>query len=210
MLFFECAILPSRMSSFRSTTSARSPGVRFLSALRTLGVAWLAVILGACAKDRIHVVQVSVPEQKMAVYTKGVETARYTISTSRFGLGNEPGSNRTPLGKLEVACKIGAGVPVGMKFKSREPTGEIVPVDAPGRDPIITRILWLRGLEIANANAFERMIYIHGTPQEALLGTPASYGCVRMRSKDILELFDTVGEGAQVWIQNRPLPTLPN
>lgn len=203
------------MSSFRSTAfalfpGARFPKTRFLPALRALAVTGLALVLGACAKDRIHVVRVSVPEQKMAVYTKGVETARYTISTSRFGLGNEPGSNRTPLGKLEVARKIGAGAPVGMKFKSREPTGEIVPVDAPGRDPIITRILWLRGLEPANANAFERMIYIHGTPQEALLGTPASYGCVRMRSKDIVELFDTVGEGAKVWIQNRPLPTLPN
>jgi lipoprotein-anchoring transpeptidase ErfK/SrfK len=142
----------------------------------------------------------------MAVYAKGLEIARYTISTSRFGLGNEPGSNRTPLGKFEIAQKIGAGAPVGMKFKSREPTGEIVPVDAHGRDPIITRILWLRGLESANANAFERMIYIHGTPQESLLGTPASYGCVRMRSRDIVELFDTLGEGARVWIETRPLP----
>jgi lipoprotein-anchoring transpeptidase ErfK/SrfK len=167
-------------------------------------------MLGACAKDRIHTVRVSVTDQRMAVYAKGLEIARYTISTSRFGLGNEPGSNRTPLGKFEIACKIGAGAPLGMKFKSREPTGEIVPVDAPGRDPIITRILWLRGLESANANAFERMIYIHGTPQESLLGKPASYGCVRMRSKDIVELFDTLGEGARVWIETRPLPEPTN
>ena len=167
-----------------------------------------ALFLGACAKDRIHTLRVSVPEQRMALYKKDVEIARYTISTSKFGLGNEPGSNRTPLGKLEIARKIGAGAPVGMKFKSREPTGEIVPVDAPGRDPIITRILWLRGLERANANAFERMIYIHGTPQESLLGTAASYGCVRMRSVDIVEVFNQVGEGARVWIETRPLPAV--
>jgi hypothetical protein len=146
----------------------------------------------------------------MALYEKGVEIGRYTISTSKFGLGNEPGSNRTPLGKLEIAQKIGAGAPVGMKFKSREPTGEIVPINSPGRDPIVTRILWLRGLESANANAFERMIYIHGTPQESLLGTAASYGCVRMRSQYIIEVFERVGKGARVWIETQPLPTGSN
>lgn len=166
----------------------------------------LTLLFGACAKDRIHVLRVSVADQRMALYAKDVEIARYTISTSKFGLGNEPGSNRTPLGKLEIASKIGAGQPIGMKFKSREPTGEIVPVNAPGRDPIITRILWLRGLQAANANAYERMIYIHGTPEESRLGTAASYGCVRMRSQDIVEVFDTVGEGARVWIQTQPLP----
>lgn len=187
-----------------------NPSARPLrSRIWSLAVLLAALCFGACAKDRIHVLRVSVPEQKMALYARDVEIARYTISTSRFGLGNEPGSNRTPLGKLEVARKIGAGAPVGMKFKSREPTGEIVPVDAPGRDPIITRILWLRGLEPANANSFDRMIYIHGTPQEALLGTAASYGCVRMRSRDIIEVFDRIGEGARVWIETRPLPPTP-
>ncbi len=169
-------------------------------------MASLALGLGACGKDRTHVLRVSVPEQRMALYAKGVEVARYTISTSRFGLGNEPGSNRTPLGHLAIAEKIGEGAPVGMKFKSRLPTGEIVPINAPGRDPIITRILWLRGLEQSNANAYERMIYIHGTPQESLLGTPASYGCVRMRSEDIVQLYKRVGKGADVFIANQPLP----
>lgn len=169
---------------------------------------FVVIGLGGCGKDRVHMVRVSVPDQRMAVYKKGVEIARYTISTSKFGLGNQPGSNRTPLGKLEIACKIGAGAPAGMKFKSREPTGEIVPVNAPGRDPIVTRILWLRGLEAANSNAFERMIYIHGTPEEALIGTPASYGCVRMRSADIIALFDTVGNGASVRIDTEPLPAV--
>ncbi len=165
-----------------------------------------SALLGACARDRIHVLRVSVPDQQMAVYARGVQIAQYKISTSRFGLGNQPGSNRTPLGRLEIAQKIGGGAPMGMKFKSRQPTGEIVAVDSPGRDPIVTRILWLRGLDPENANAFERMIYIHGTPQEALLGTPASYGCVRMRSRDIVDLYNTVGVGARVLITTDPLP----
>jgi hypothetical protein len=145
----------------------------------------------------------------MAVYRYGTEIARYDVSTSKFGLGDGPGSNATPLGELAIAKKIGAGAPVGMKFKSRKPTGEIVPVNAPGRDPIVTRILWLKGLQSQNDNAYGRMIYIHGTPEEVKIGTPASYGCVRMRSNDIVQLFNTVGEGARVQILTEPLPQVP-
>lgn len=162
----------------------------------------VALLLGGCAGDRAHVVKVSVPEQRMTVFKHGQPIASYPVSTSKFGLGDVPGSNCTPLGKMEVAQKIGKGAPLGMKFKERRPTGEIVPVNAPGRDPIVTRILWLRGLERSNANAFERMIYIHGTPEEVRLGTPASYGCIRMRSRDVAELFETVGKGARVIVSN--------
>ncbi len=162
--------------------------------------------VGACAKDRAHVLKVSVADQRMVVYERGVEIARYPISTSKFGLGNQEGSNCTPLGTFEIAKKIGEGEPAGMKFKNREPTGEIVAVNAPGRDPIVTRILWLRGLERENANAFERLIYIHGTPEEAKLGAPASYGCVRMRSQDVIALYDTVGNGARVVVTKDSLP----
>jgi lipoprotein-anchoring transpeptidase ErfK/SrfK len=164
----------------------------------------LSLLLGACAGDRAHVVRVSVPAQRMTVFEHGKPIASYPVSTSKFGLGDMPGSNCTPLGKMAVAQKIGRGAPLGMKFKSRQPTGEIVPVNAPGRDPIVTRILWLRGLEKRNANAFDRMIYIHGTPEESRLGTPASFGCIRMRSRDIAELYDTVGRGAQVIVTNAP------
>ena len=175
--------------------------------LRGAGLAAaLSLGLGACAGDRAHVVHVCVPEQRMTVFEHGRAIARYPVSTSKFGLGDVPGSNCTPLGKMAVAQKIGAGAPLGMKFKSRQPTGEIVAVNAPGRDPIVTRILWLRGLEGCNANAFERMIYIHGTPEEARMGTPASYGCIRMRSKDITQLFDTLGKGARVIVSNTPAP----
>ena len=166
-------------------------------------------LLCSCARDRHHVLRVSVQDQQMALLTKGVEVARFTISTSKFGLGDIPGSNCTPLGKFEVARKIGAHQPLGMKFKDRKPTGEIVAINAPGRDPIVTRILWLRGLENGNQNAFERMIYIHGTPEEKKLGTPASYGCVRMRSRDVRDVFNTIGVGTRVFIHTGSLPPAP-
>ncbi len=168
-----------------------------------LGLATVLLITG-CA-DRHHQIVVSVPEQRMVLLNDGVPVAFYPVSTSRFGLGDEPGSNGTPLGALEIADKIGGGAPLGMKFKSRVPTGEIVPVDAPGRDPVVTRILWLRGLDASNANAYNRYIYIHGTPEERHVGQPASYGCVRMRSRDVAALYEQVGKGARVFIRNEPL-----
>ena len=172
--------------------------------LIVLLVASFASLLSSCA-DRSHRIIVSVPEQRMAVYRKHDLLATFPVSTSRFALGDVPGSNGTPLGRLEIAQKIGAGQPLGMKFKSRRPTGEIVPVNAAGRDPIVTRILWLKGKERWNANAYSRYIYIHGTPEEAKLGTPASYGCVRMASRDIVWLFNTVGKGCRVDISTQPL-----
>ena len=117
---------------------------------------------------------VSVRDQKIAVYKEGRRVATYPISTSKFGLGDKPGSNRTPIGKMEVARKIGGGQPLGMVFKGRRPTGEVLRPNAPGRDPIVTRILWLRGKEQKTRNAYRRFIYIHGTPEERKIGRPAS------------------------------------
>ena len=132
-----------------------------------------ALSLASCIiKDRVHTVRISIAEQRMALYDRGVEVRRFPVSTSRFGLGDAPGSFATPLGRLEVAEKIGGGAPLGMKFKDRKPTGEIVPVNAPGRDPIVTRILWLKGLDPENQRAHDRDIYIHGTPEEWKIGTP--------------------------------------
>lgn len=145
----------------------------------------------------------------MAVFTKGRETAQYPVSTSKFGLGDRPGSNATPLGHFEIAKKIGAGAPLGMKFKNRRPTGEIVAANSPGRDPIVTRILWLKGLDYENRNAFGRTIYIHGTAEEWKVGQPASFGCIRMRSVDVRDLFDTCGLGARVDIITNGLPLPP-
>jgi hypothetical protein len=176
---------------------------------RLLLVAAAALLLNSCARDRDHVMRVSVADQKMLLLKRGLPIATYDVSTSKFGLGDRPGSNATPLGTHEVAKKIGARAPVGMKFKNRKPTGEVVAVNAPGRDPIVTRILWLKGLEPHNQHTFDRTIYIHGTPEESRIGTPASYGCIRMRSRDVVELFNTVGVGAQVVITREPLEPAP-
>lgn len=156
-------------------------------------------------KDMQHRIVVSVPEQKMRLFDNGKLIATYTISTAKRGIGDLPDSYMTPGGKMEIAEKFGAGMPVGTAFKDRVPTGEIVAIDAPGRDPVVTRILWLRGTEERNQHAYQRYIYIHGTPQESLLGNPASYGCIRMRSTDIVELFDKVGIGAEVFVAETEL-----
>jgi hypothetical protein len=173
--------------------------------LRFAGCLAASVLVVGCAGDRAHQLVVSVPEQRMLLLKNGQPIATYPVSTSKFALSDTEGSRGTPLGQLEVARKIGDGLPSGAVLKHREPTGEVLRPDAPGRDPIVTRILWLRGDEEGNRNAFDRYIYIHGTPEERTIGTPASYGCVRMKSRDVIALYDTVGVGARVYIRNAPL-----
>jgi hypothetical protein len=151
-------------------------------------------------------VRVSVDEQRLVVLRDGMWTHQYRISTSKFGLGDRHGSYRTPLGKMRVCEKIGHGLPHGAVIRRRHATGEILPVNAPGRDPIVTRILWLEGLEQVNANARARGIYIHGTVEESKVGQPVSYGCIRMRSRDVIELFDALPVGTPVTIQSERLP----
>jgi lipoprotein-anchoring transpeptidase ErfK/SrfK len=166
----------------------------------------VSVCLASCvAPDTRHHVIISVPQQRLALLDNGALLATYPVSTSKFTLGDLPGSRGTPLGELEIAEKIGGSAPSGTVFKDRRATGEILPPDAPGRDPIVTRILWLRGREAQNANAYSRFIYIHGTPEERNIGRPASYGCVRMRSRDVIQLYDVVGWGTKVTIVNEPL-----
>ena len=164
------------------------------------------IVLAGCAQlDNRHVMHISVADQKMLLTDAGQPVASFPISTSKFGLSSRPGSYGTPLGKHRVVKKIGHGLPPGAVFKSRRPTGEVLPVDAPGRDPIVTRILWLDGKESHNRNSFGRFIYIHGTPEERNIGLPVSYGCIRMRSRDVIALFDRVGVGARVDIFREPL-----
>ena len=148
---------------------------------------------------------VSVPEQTLAVINDGVVTARYPVSTSKFGLGDRAGTYATPLGTMAVASKIGANAPLGAVFKNRRMTGEVLKPNAPGRDPIVTRILWLRGLEKTNAHAYGRNIYIHGTPEERFIGRPASFGCIRMRSADVAQLFNVVPVGTRIEVANSRL-----
>jgi lipoprotein-anchoring transpeptidase ErfK/SrfK len=169
----------------------------------------LAILLASCAApDMQHHIVISTREQKLALLDRGNLMATYPVSTSKFGLGDWPASSCTPLGELEIAKKIGGDAPSGAVFKDRRQTGEIVAPDSPGRDPIVTRILWLRGREAQNANAFARYIYIHGTPEERSIGLPVSYGCIRMRSSDIINLYNAVGPKTEVTIIDEPLASV--
>jgi lipoprotein-anchoring transpeptidase ErfK/SrfK len=152
---------------------------------------------------------ISVRDQKLMVVENGQRAGVYPVSTSKFGIGDRWGSMATPVGWLQVAEKIGDHAPPGAVFHKRRFTGEILPPNAPGRDPIVTRIIWLRGLEPSNRNAFDRCIYIHGTAEEKTIGKPSSYGCVRMRSKDVAEIYAQIQIGALVKIIPDSLPNLP-
>jgi lipoprotein-anchoring transpeptidase ErfK/SrfK len=156
--------------------------------------------------DTSNQIIVSVRDQKLMLVQNGGKVATYPVSTSMFGLGDAWGRMTTPLGHLAVEKKIGDNVPIGAVFHNRRLTGEILQPNAPGRDPLTTRIIWLRGLEAQNAHAFKRCIYIHGTPVEKNIGRPASYGCIRMKSSDVAELYDRVPLGALVQITPDSLP----
>jgi len=151
---------------------------------------------------------ISVRDQKLMLLRNGEKVAIYPVSTSMFGLGDAWGRMTTPLGYLAVEKKIGDAAPVGAVFHNRRMTGEVLQPNAPGRDPITTRIIWLRGLEAQNAHAYQRCIYIHGTPEEKKIGRPASYGCIRMKSSDVAALYKQVPLGAVVQVIPDRLPKL--
>ncbi len=153
-------------------------------------------------------VLISVAEQRMVVLREGGLVAKYRISTSKFGLGDSFGSYKTPLGHLRVCDKVGDDLVSGAVLKGRSATGEVLAVNAAGRDPIVTRILWLEGLDEQNRNAKARGIYIHGTTEEKRIGDPVSWGCIRMRSCDVIEVFDHVPLGTPVNIITAKLPKL--
>jgi len=161
------------------------------------------------AHDLKNRMVISVRDQKLLVVKNGEPIKAYSVSTSRFGLGSQSGSYRTPLGDHVIAKKIGKGAPKGAVFKSRRQTGVILKPNAKGRDPIVTRILWLSGKEMHNLNTYRRFIYIHGTPVEKEIGRPVSYGCIRMKSKDIIDLYHRVSEGTEVKIIRGSLRTTP-
>jgi len=145
-------------------------------------------------------IDISVPAQQLILKAGRQKLVTYPVSTSKFGLGSEEGSMKTPTGRFRIAEKIGAKMPLGTVFKSRRPV-KITKKELAGEDLIMTRILWLDGLDPGNANTHERFIYIHGTNHEELIGQPASHGCVRMRSADLVELFDRVEIGTPVVIR---------
>jgi lipoprotein-anchoring transpeptidase ErfK/SrfK len=166
-----------------------------------ISVGWCRANAAPLSADMI----VSVPDQVLALVDRGKLIARYSISTSKFGTGDSAASYRTPLGTLFVSAKIGDRLPPGTVIKNRIPTGEVVAADTPGRDPIVSRVIWLRGMEVQNQKARDRCIYIHGTPEERRIGKPASFGCIRMRSRDIIDLYDRVHIGTHVLITLRKI-----
>jgi L,D-transpeptidase-like protein len=181
-------------------------GAHVSSPRSSLSLVSLAPALFATQLDPSHQLIISVRDQKLMLVQNGGEVATYPVSTSMFGMGDSWGRMTTPIGYLAVEKKIGDNVPSGAVFHNRRLTGEILQPNAPGRDPVITRIIWLRGLEAQNAHAFQRGIYIHGTPQEKTIGRPASYGCIRMKSSDVAELYNRVPVGAVVQIIPDRLP----
>lgn len=143
--------------------------------------------------------RVEVARQALYLLSNGAVVKSWPVSTSKFGLGSEPGSFKTPLGRFRICEKIGHEAPAWSVFKSRMSTGEIA---APGgdEDGVLSRILWLDGLEESNRNTLGRYIYIHGTNQEHLIGQPASHGCIRLCNGDVMELFSMVPVGTEVEI----------
>lgn len=157
-------------------------------------------------------IEISIPEQKLRLLDERGDVVRnYSVSTARNGPGEQSGSFCTPRGRHVVRARIGDGQPVNTVFVRRRPTGEVwsseLATKHPGRDWILTRILWLSGLEpgfnrLGNVDTMRRFIYIHGSPDTAVMGEPGSIGCVRMRNEDVIDLFDRVPVGTLVNIRD--------
>ena len=151
---------------------------------------------------------INIPSQTLDLLDdEGTRLRHYSVSTGANGVGEESGSYCTPRGRHVIRAKIGAGLPENTVFVERRPTGEIFTPELgarhAGRDWILTRILWLSGCESGfnrsgSCDTMRRYIYIHGTPDGTLLGKPGSRGCVRMRNRELLELFDLVQTGTEV------------
>ena len=156
-----------------------------------------------------HIV-ISLTRQILQLYDGEQLRCEYGVSTSRYGPGERSGSQCTPRGRHVIRACIGAGLPIGAVLVGRRHTGEIYDAQLatrhPGRDWILTRILWLSGLEpgrnrFGDVDSMRRYIYIHGTPDSEPLCVPRSHGCIRMRNEDIVDLFEQVRAGTQVDIR---------
>lgn len=152
---------------------------------------------------------VDIAAQQLRVLDDGCELQRYPVSTAKNGPGQRKGSQCTPTGWHRIRAKIGAGAPINSVFTGRRPTGEIyspqLAAAYPQRDWILSRILWLGGLEpghnrYGDVDSSWRYIYIHGCPDQLMQGVPASHGCIRMLNADVIRLFDTVPAGCRVFI----------
>ena len=159
---------------------------------------------------------VSFTRQEMDWMEAGTVTRTWPVSTARNGPGERNGSGCTPRGWHCIRARIGAGMTLDTVFVGRRPTGEIhdaeLATQFPQRDWILTRILWLGGLEpgfnrYGEVDTAKRYIYIHGSPDSGVTGIPASHGCIRMKRHDVVELFDQVAVGMRVWIENAASPS---
>ena len=176
---------------------------RNFSLLALAGLATPSLARASTTPPAAQEIVISVKRQTMTLLQGGGRKTEFPVSTSKFGIGDQRRSFRTPLGAFRIERKVGANLPSGAVFKGLHFTGEVVAANAPGRDPIVTRVLCLGG-----GSAGSRGIYIHGTPQEKSIGRPASYGCIRMRSRDVIALFDTVAVGTRVVITDAPAARL--
>jgi len=154
-------------------------------------------------------IRINIRDQTLELSEGGKAIRRYPVSTSKNGVGEKYGSFCTPRGRHIVRAKVGAGAPVNAVFVKRRPTGEIYDAELgrrfPDRDWMLTRLLWLSGCEpgfnrLGDVDTMRRYIYIHGSPDSAVMGKPGSIGCIRMRNRDLLELFDLVEPGTPVEI----------
>lgn len=155
-------------------------------------------------------VQVSIPRQSLTLLEDGHVLKHYAVSTALKGAGELSGSEQTPRGQHIVRAKIGGAAPAGAVFRGRRPTGEVwspeLAAEHPGRDWILSRILWLSGTEpghnrLGNRDSMRRYIYIHGTPDTEPMGEPLSHGCIRMRNADVMELFELLPVYSRVFIE---------
>lgn len=168
-------------------------------------------LLSASHADDAPFIIIDVKNQTLYLFEHRKLKQSFPVSTSAIGVGNAAGSNRTPLGLHKIAEKFGNGEPIGMIFKARKPSGTLAsiqtqPIKGDG-DDVTTRIMWLQGLEPGvnegqGVDSHARYIYIHGTPEEGLIGTPESHGCVRMNNTQVIELFNQVPVGTLVDIVN--------
>ena len=155
-------------------------------------------------------IRVSLDDQQLVLMDGGTVLKSYRVSTSKYGAGEQSGSYCTPRGRHVVRAMIGSGAPAGTVFRGRRETGEIYSDELasrhPGRDWVLSRILWLSGTEVGknrlgDVDTMRRYIYIHGTPARHKLGAPASIGCIRMSDEDVVELYDMVSPGTVVDIE---------
>ncbi len=145
-------------------------------------------------------IEVNAGPQRLTLWDGTRQVKSWPVSTSKFGLGSQEGSFKTPLGAFQIREKHGDGSEWGTIFKGRKPVGLWTPGDDVDEDLVLTRILWLDGRQPHNANTYDRYVYIHGTNGEERIGRPASHGCVRLANSDMIELYDLVPVGTPVWI----------